>query len=50
MKTLIALSIAFAVLAGAGCSYHETVVEKRPATAAVIVQDPPPRTVVVPSD
>jgi hypothetical protein len=48
MKALIGLVIACVALVGAGCSYHETVVEKRPATAAVVVPDsPPPATVVV---
>ena len=52
MKALIGLVIACSVLAAAGCSYHETVVEKRPATALVVpdTPPPPPATVVVPSD
>lgn len=54
MKALLYATLACAVLAG--CSYHETVVQKPvPATAAVVVPDQPPppppsTTVVVPED
>ena len=53
MKALLYVTLACAVLAGAGCSYHETVTERpAPATAVVVPAPPPPPppTVVVPQD
>jgi hypothetical protein len=53
MKALLYVTLACALLAGAGCAYHETVVEKPvPSTAAVVVHEPapPPAAVVVPDD
>ncbi len=46
MKTLTCFAVL--ALALAGCSFHsETVVQKQPATAAVVVPDSAPAAVVV---